>query len=97
MSQVSNSGIAMPISLVRFSSSLFSTGKVPTFLGVATFRIMSNRAHDVCLIPVLIQSVLHCLSVQCVCLIVLHPGLISQLERQIQRSSFHAYITVEDI
>src|SRR5438093_9598540 len=96
ISQVSNSGIAMPISLVRFCSSLPSTGKAPTFFERSNVRLMPDHAHNVRLIAVLIQGVLHRLAIQGERLVLLAPGLIPQIQCPIQRSRFNPYHAVAD-
>jgi hypothetical protein len=57
ISMASSRGMAMLISLVCFSSSRSSTGRVPTFLGVTLLALVADHAHDVGLTTGLIQDV----------------------------------------
>jgi len=53
----------MPISLVRLSSSPPFTGNVPIVLGVTALRVMSHQAHDVYLMPGLVDGIFHGLAI----------------------------------
>src|SRR2546426_7160135 len=94
MSQVFSNGIAIPISLVRFCSSLPSTGKVPTFLGVALLRLMPDHAHDVGLMSGLVEGILHRLAIHGQRFVLGAPSLIPCIERQIQRPWLNPYQAV---
>ena len=86
----------MPISLVRFAPSLPATGSVPTFLGVAAFRLMPDHAHDVGLMLRLVEGILHRLAIHRQRLVLGAPGLIPRIERPIQRPRFDPYQAVSN-
>src|SRR5437879_11329153 len=57
----SSRGMAVLISLVRLASSLLA--RCPLFLGVASFALMTDDAHHMSLLTLLIQGVAHRLAV----------------------------------
>ncbi len=72
------------ISLVRLTSSRLATGKAPTFLGVADFALMTDDAHHMRLMTLLVEGVAHGLAVDSQRLILPRVGFVPAPEGAVQ-------------
>jgi len=74
----SSSGMAVLISLVRLTS-WSDMGRVPTFLGVAGLALMTDCAHDVSLMALIVDGVAHRFSINGQTFVLLTIGLVPAL------------------
>ena len=97
ISMVSSTGMAILISLVRLTSSLSTTGRVPAFFwGVATLPLVTDDAEDVPLPAVFIQGVAHGLAVDGQTLILAGISFIPALQCAIQFNGIDADEDIAD-
>src|SRR6266581_1676626 len=66
----------------------------PLFLGIALFRLVPNHTHNVGLMPVIVEGILHRLPIHRQRVVLGAPGLIPCIERQVQRPRFNPYHAV---
>ena len=66
------------------------------FLGVAGFRLMPDDTHDMRLIPLLVEGILHRLAIHRQRFVLRAPDLIPSIERTVQHRRFNPHQAVSN-